>query len=125
MAEFRKITPKPMVAVIYTHFHPDHTTASKVWFPPKTSPGPRAIYAQESLMKNYITQGELIGPILGVRSSYRFGAGMSAEERQGMNYGLGPLYQTGATSFIPPTKTFGDQMDMTIAGVKLQLYPFA
>src|SRR5271154_4157526 len=23
--EFRKITQKPIVAVIYTHFHPDHT----------------------------------------------------------------------------------------------------
>src|SRR5271168_1432712 len=29
--EFRKITPKPVVAVIYTHFHPDHTSGVKAF----------------------------------------------------------------------------------------------
>ncbi len=121
MAEFRKITPKPVVAVIYTHFHPDHTSGVKGFVSAEdVASGRVAVYAQESLMKNYVTQGELIGSILGVRSSYSFGAGMTADERQGMNYGLGPLYQTGSTSFIPPTKTFGEQMDATIAGVKLR-----
>src|SRR5271168_1796047 len=27
--EFRKITPKPVVAIVYTHFHPDHTQGVK------------------------------------------------------------------------------------------------
>jgi alkyl sulfatase BDS1-like metallo-beta-lactamase superfamily hydrolase len=121
MAEFRKITPKPIVAVVYTHFHPDHTSGVKGFVSAEdVASGRVAIYAQESLMKNYVTQGELIGPILGVRSSYSFGAGMTAEERQGMNYGLGPLYATGSTSFIQPTKTFSEQMETTIAGVKLR-----
>ncbi len=120
--EFRKITPKPVVAVIYTHFHPDHTSGVKAFASPEDmAAGRMAIYAQESLLKNYVTQGELIGPILGVRSSYSFGAGMTAEERKEMNYGLGPLYAPGTTSFIPPTKTFAEQLDVTIAGVKLRL----
>lgn len=120
--EFRKITPKPVVAVIYTHFHPDHTSGVKAFASTDdVTQGRVAIYAQESLMKNYVTQGELIGPILGVRSSYSFGAGMTAEERKDMNYGLGPLYLPGTTSFIPPTKTFAETLDLTIAGVKLRL----
>ena len=115
--DFRKITPKPVVAVIYTHFHPDHVHGVKAFV---DSPGIE-IYAHESLLDNYVTQGALIGPILGVRSSYSFGAGMTAEERQGMNFGLGPIYAPGTSSFIAPTKTFRDQMDLTIAGVKLRL----
>jgi alkyl sulfatase BDS1-like metallo-beta-lactamase superfamily hydrolase len=120
--EFRKITPKPVVAVIYTHFHPDHTSGVKAFASAEdVASGRVAIYAQDSMLKNYVTQGQLIGPILGVRSSYSFGAGMTAEERQGMNFGLGPLYATGSTSFIAPTKTFGEQLDVTIAGAKLRL----
>jgi alkyl sulfatase BDS1-like metallo-beta-lactamase superfamily hydrolase len=121
MAEFRKITQKPVVAVVYTHFHPDHTQGVKGFISADdVASGRVAVYAQETLLKNYIAQGELIGPILGVRSSYSFGAGMTAEERQGMNYGLGPLYPFGSTSFIPPTKTFGETMETTIAGVKMR-----
>jgi alkyl sulfatase BDS1-like metallo-beta-lactamase superfamily hydrolase len=116
--DFRKITPKPVVAIVYTHFHPDHVHGVKAFM---DSPDV-AIYAQESLLENYVTQGALIGPILGVRSSYSFGAGMTADERKGMNFGLGPLYTAGTTTFIAPTKTFSDRLDVTIAGVKLQLY---
>ena len=115
--EFRKITTKPVVAVIYTHFHPDHVHGVRAFV---DSPGVE-IHAQESLLDNYITQGALIGPILGVRSSYSFGAGMTAEERAGMNFGLGPIYAPGTSTFIAPTKTFRDSLDVTIAGVKLRL----
>ncbi|HWZ30146.1 MAG TPA: alkyl sulfatase dimerization domain-containing protein [Bryobacteraceae bacterium] len=115
--EFRKITPKPVVAVIYTHFHPDHVHGVKAF---ADSPSVE-VYAHESLLDNYVTQGALIGPILGVRSSYSFGAGMTAEERQGMNFGLGPIYAPGTSTFIQPTKTFRDRMDVTIAGVQLRL----
>jgi len=115
--EFRKITSKPVAAVIYTHFHPDHVHGVKAF----VDASGIDIYAHESLMENYITQGALIGPILGVRSSYSFGAGMTAEERQGMNFGLGPIYAPGTSTFIPPTKTFRDQLEVTIAGVKLRL----
>jgi alkyl sulfatase BDS1-like metallo-beta-lactamase superfamily hydrolase len=116
--EFRKITPKPVVAIILTHFHPDHVHGIRAFM---DSPNVE-VYAQESLMENYVTQGALIGPILGVRSSYSFGAGMTAEERQGMNFGLGPLFLPGTSSFVPPTKSYRDRMDVTIAGVKLTLY---
>jgi alkyl sulfatase BDS1-like metallo-beta-lactamase superfamily hydrolase len=115
--EFRKITQKPVVAVIYTHFHPDHVHGVKAFAEtPEVE-----IYAHESLLENYVTQGALIGPILGVRSSYSFGAGMTAEERQGMNFGLGPVYAPGTSTFIAPTKTFRDQLDVTIGGVKMRL----
>jgi alkyl sulfatase BDS1-like metallo-beta-lactamase superfamily hydrolase len=116
MAEFRKITQKPVAAVIYTHFHPDHTSGVKAFADASTP-----IYAQETLLANYITQGQLIGPILGIRSSYSFGAGLTQAEFAGANYGLGPLYLPGTTTFLPPTKTFAEQMDVTIAGVNLRL----
>lgn len=122
LTEFRKITPKPVAAIIYTHFHPDHTQGVKAFVSTdEVTSGRVQIYAHESLLRNFITQGELIAPILGVRSSYSFGAGLTAAERQGMNAGLGPVTAPGTSSFIAPTKTFADQLDVTIAGVKLRL----
>ena len=122
MAEFRKFTAKPVVAVIYTHFHPDHTQGARAFTTADdVAHGRVQIYAQETLMKNYIAQTELIAPILGVRSSYSFGAGLTPEERAGMNAGLGPVTAPGTATFLPPTKTFAEQLDVTIAGVKLRL----
>jgi len=120
--EFRKITPKPVVAVVYTHFHPDHTQGVKGFTTAEdVAAGRVTIYAHDSLLADFVTQGGVIGPILGVRSSYSFGAQLTPEERRGMNAGIGPIVAAGATSFIAPTKTFSDQLDVTIAGVKLRM----
>lgn len=120
--EFRKITPKPVVAIVYTHFHPDHTQGVKGFVSAEeVAAGAVAIYAHDSLLADFVTQGGVIGPILGVRSSYTFGAQLTPEERRGMNAGIGPIVVSGAASFIAPTKTFSDELDVTIAGVKLRM----
>lgn len=122
MAEFRKITDKPVRAVVYTHFHPDHINGVKAFVSEEqVRRGEVAIIAHDTLLANVVAQGALVGPILSVRSGYSFGAGLPASDQQGMNAGIGPLAKVDASTFIAPTQTFKDKLDTRIAGLDLQL----
>lgn len=120
--ELRKMTTKPVVAVVYTHFHPDHINGVKAYASEEeVKAGKIDIYAHELLLKDVENQSGTIGPILGMRSAYSFGAALDAEDRRDMNAGLGPLAPSGTATFIAPTKTFSDKLDVTIAGVRMQM----
>ncbi|MDG9929732.1 MULTISPECIES: alkyl sulfatase dimerization domain-containing protein [unclassified Pseudomonas] len=121
LAEFRKISDKPIKAIVYTHFHPDHINGVKGFVSEEqVKSGEVQIYAQESLLDNVVAQGALVGPILSMRSGYSFGAALPDSDKQQMNAGLGPLAHEGASTFIAPTITFKDKLDTTIAGLPVQ-----
>ncbi|MCU1718050.1 alkyl/aryl-sulfatase [Pseudomonas sp. 5P_3.1_Bac2] len=121
LAEFRKISAKPIKAIVYTHFHPDHINGVQGFVSEEqVRSGEVQIYAHESLQENVVTQGSLVGPILAVRSGYSFGAVLPEADKQGMNGGLGPLVHEGISTFIAPTITFADQLDTQIAGLPVQ-----
>lgn len=121
LAEFRKISDKPIKAIVYTHFHPDHINGVKGFVSEEqVKSGEVQIYAQESLLDNVVAQGALVGPILSMRSGYSFGAALPDSDKQQMNAGLGPLAHEGASTFIAPTITFKDMLDTTIAGLPVQ-----
>ena len=73
--EFRKITDKPVRAVIYTAFHVDHINGVKAFASTDdVEAGRVAIIAHETLLANVIRSTGTIGPILGMRTAYNFGA---------------------------------------------------
>jgi alkyl sulfatase BDS1-like metallo-beta-lactamase superfamily hydrolase len=121
--ELRKLTGKPVVAIIYTHFHPDHINGVKAFASDEdVKSGRVTIYAHDTLLQNVQNQSAVIGPILGMRSAYSFGVALDAEDRKEMNAGIGPVGNRGdAATFIAPTKTFSDKLEVTIAGVRLQM----
>ena len=122
MAEFRKVTDKPVKAIVYTHFHPDHINGVQAFVTPEqVASGEVQIYAHDSLLANVVAQGALVGPILGVRSGYSFGAFLDAADQRDMNAGIGPLVKPEASTFLAPTITFADKLDTTIAGLPVQL----
>jgi alkyl sulfatase BDS1-like metallo-beta-lactamase superfamily hydrolase len=121
MAEFRKITDKPVKAVIYTHFHPDHINGVKAFVSEEqVKNGEVEIIAHDTLLQNVVAQGALVGPILSVRSGYSFGVALPGPDHEQMNSGIGPLGKAEASSFIAPTRTFSDRLDTNIAGLDLQ-----
>jgi alkyl sulfatase BDS1-like metallo-beta-lactamase superfamily hydrolase len=123
-SEFRKITDKPVRAVIYTAFHVDHINGVKAFVSAEdVSAGKVVIVAHETLLANVIKSSGTIGPILGFRSAYNFGAALAGPDIQGMNLGNGPLNPAPSLppSFIAPTKTFSTTVDITIAGVAMRL----
>ncbi|MCH7908211.1 MAG: MBL fold metallo-hydrolase [Candidatus Hydrogenedentes bacterium] len=120
--EYRKITKKPVRAVIYTHFHPDHINGVKAWTTPEAvRRGDVQIIAHETLVENVTRQGALMGPILAVRSAYSFGSALPPADTEGMNGGIGPKVLSAQATFIAPTVTFRDRLETTIAGVDLVL----
>ncbi|HBZ95593.1 MAG TPA: MBL fold metallo-hydrolase, partial [Pseudomonas sp.] len=116
MAEFRKLTDKPVKAVVYTHFHPDHINGVQAFVSrEQVERGEVQIYAHETLLQNVVAQGALVGPILGVRSAYSFGSFLPASDQEGMNGGIGPLVKPEPSSLIAPMLPFGHRLDLNIA----------
>ena len=128
MAEFRKLTDKPVKAIVYTHFHPDHINGTQAFVTPEqVKAGEVEIIAHDTLLENVVLQGATNGPILALRSGYSFGMALVAERPEqmaGMNAGIGPVPDVDfendpGSTFIPPTLTFSDRMEKTIAGVRM------
>jgi len=123
-AEFRKITDKPVRAVIYTAFHVDHINGVKAFASTDdVEAGRVTIIAHETLLANVIRSTGTIGPILGMRTAYNFGAPLVGADIDGMNLGNGPLNPRPNVlpSFSAPTTTFSSTLDVTIAGVAMKL----
>jgi alkyl sulfatase BDS1-like metallo-beta-lactamase superfamily hydrolase len=122
-SEFRKITDKPVRAVIYTCFHIDHISGAKGFVSSEdVAAGRVAIIAHDTLLANVVNQASTIGPVLAVRTAYNFGAGLDDDDLEGMNLGTGPLPRKDReVTFIAPTQTFSSTLDLTIAGVELKL----
>ena len=124
LTEFRKITDKPIRAVIYSHFHHDHIDGIKgLVDAEQVARGEVDIYAHSSLMKNLVDESDILGPILGVRAGYSFGFFLRGNDVEGMNAGIGPLPTGGRPgSFIAPTHTIDDYLKLNIAGLELEIF---
>jgi alkyl sulfatase BDS1-like metallo-beta-lactamase superfamily hydrolase len=122
LAEFRKITDKPVKAIVYTHNHTDHTMGVKAFASEEDVKSGRVeIFAHETLMDTVISNASVIAPILGLRSAYSFGIALERGPEGSVNEGIGPKLIIGQRSFIAPNKTFKDSLDVEVAGVKLRL----
>lgn len=118
LAEFRKISDKPVKAIIYTHNHVDHVMGAKTL----ADGGNPEIYAHETT--DYYVQRIVnkMRPIIGTRSMRMFGNYL--DQNGLVNAGIGPFLGVGAETtagYLKPTKTFSHEMDVTLAGVKLKL----
>ncbi|MGB1439115.1 MAG: alkyl sulfatase dimerization domain-containing protein [Luminiphilus sp.] len=123
LSEFRKITDKPIKAIIYSHFHHDHIDGIKGLVSEQEirDEGIRLI-AHESLLGNLTDESLLLGPILALRGGYTFGFMLNPADRQGMNAGIGPLPEGGRPgSFIAPNELVGDRLQTEIAGITLDI----
>jgi alkyl sulfatase BDS1-like metallo-beta-lactamase superfamily hydrolase len=118
-------TDKPVVAVIYTHSHPDHFPGVRAIVDEKdVEAGKVQIIAQETFMQNIAEQNSVVGPILGARSAFFAGDPILPVGPEGrINAGLGPLFFGGTLTLIPPTETIPTQggRDFEIAGVKMHI----
>lgn len=119
---FRRVTDKPVRAIVYTHNHFDHVAAVKAFTTEEdVASGKVDIYAHETLMQGVINWASTVGPIEGRRTSYTGAVFLPKGPDGSVHDALGPDARVGTITFIPPTKTFSDELDVTVAGVKMHL----
>ena len=117
-AEFRKISKKPVKAIVYTHHHTDHVFGARV-FAARDRP---AVYAQQLLPASF--ERDLTGarPAVATRSVRMYG--LALDPRHVPNAGVGPrlaLNERSTLAYLPPTKTFADRLEVKVAGLTLEL----
>ncbi len=117
-AEFRKISDKPIKAIIYTHNHTDHVFGSVVFAEGR----PVDVYAHETTSEYLDRVAGVLRPIIAVRSARMFGTHLKGRALE--NAGIGPALHLRDGSHVEalrPTKTVHDKLEAQIAGIKLEL----
>jgi len=119
---FRRVTDKPVKAIVYTHNHIDHVSGVKAFTNEEdVASGKVDIYAHETLIQGVINWASTVGPIEGRRTSYTAAVFLPKGPDGSVHDALGPVARPGTVTFIPPSKTFSDTLDVTVAGVKMHL----
>lgn len=113
LKEFRKYSDKPVKAVIYSHWHIDHFSGVAAFASHEdAASGKVKIIAHKTFLANVIkgSAGGL-GPILGARVDYSLGTLLD----------VGPDFVIENPSLIQPNVLIDDELDITIAGVKMKI----
>ena len=111
----------PVAALVYSHNHSDHINGARVFVDEaRLQSGQTHIIAHASLMKAVTDNASVVAPILATRSVYSFGALLPSGPQGSVSAGIGPRLINSQVSFLPPTLTFEDQLDITLAGLRFE-----
>jgi len=116
--EFRKISDKPVTAIIYTHSHRDHISGASIFAGDQTPD----IFASANFA-NELVGGHVAGEILFKRTKRQFGLGLKPETEV-INVGVGKeMWSDGlGGGFLPVTVHISDERySTTIEGVRIDI----
>ena len=116
---FDRITAKPLKAIIYTHFHPDHTFGAGVF-----AEGRKVdVIAHQKTLQELDQMLSLTREVTYQRAMRMYGTFLPKHEFK--NVGIGPfiLFNDKTTiSYLRPNRTFsGEGVKLTAAGVEWEL----
>ena len=119
LAEFRKITDKPVKALIYTHSHPDHIGGARIF-----TGGSDAVpvYAQKEVIRNMDRTTFELQEAITRRSLRMYGPMLPPEEM--VNVGLGPgleIHEGSKIDILRPNKLFDESLKDRVAGIDFEL----
>ena len=118
LTEFRKISDKPVKAIIYTHNHADHIFGAEVFARAADVP----VYAHETTSHHVDRIASKMRMVTDMRAMRMFGSFL--DEQGLVNCGIGPFlrYRGDSTiGYLPPNRTFSDTLADTVAGVEFEL----
>ena len=118
LADFRKISDKPIKALIYTHGHGDHTGGASAFIkdPSQTRIIARAHFKEE------LEGNSPVKKILIKRNIRQFGRDLPDKDivNRGVAAGRTPTDRAGK-GYVPPNETFEESLSLTIAGIDIEL----
>ena len=116
---FRKVTDKPVKAIVYTHNHADHIFGAEAFVDDEAP----VVYAHATTEKYIDKIINIMRPIIFTRSMRQFGSLMPQEAVE--NCGIGPkllVNRDTKPGLIRPTTTFdGERMKVEVSGVEMEL----
>lgn len=122
LAEFRKITDKPIKAIVYSHNHIDHTGGIRAFAnDEQIASGEIKLIAHSSLDRAMQNWAGLVGPIISRRSSFYAGVFLDDDAEGRINMGIGPRIFAGPATYLRPNTVFDDSLDLTVAGINMHV----
>jgi uncharacterized sulfatase len=117
--EFRKITSKPVKALIYTHGHLDHTGGTSAF----TGNNDNVKIIARKGFKEELQEHSPVENILKKRNARQFGRYLPDEDiiNRGVAPGRTPTDRVGE-GYIAPNLTFIDSLRINLAGLEFELY---
>jgi alkyl sulfatase BDS1-like metallo-beta-lactamase superfamily hydrolase len=122
----KPLTSKPVVAVVYTHHHVDHTAGANVFVRPEDAASGRVkVIAAENFVREAALENAAVGPIMGVRASYMYGF-LLPPDAEGTHFHIGCCGHqiVGSNGFVPPNTFVPLQgvTEMKLAGFRMQFF---
>ena len=122
----RGLTRKPVVAVIYTHHHADHTAGTTAFISREDAQsGKVKVIAAANFMREHELENGATGPIMGVRAGYMYGV-LLPPDAEGTHYHVGccGFTVTGKNGFIAPNTLvpLDQPTEMTLAGLRFVFF---
>ncbi len=118
---------RPVVAVIYSHSHPDHYGGAEgVVSLDQAASGEIAVIAPDGFLDAALSETILAGVPMRRRAMFQFGPTLDAGERGHVDAGLGKAVPRGTTGLVPPNWLISEATEThTIDGVQIvfQLTP--
>ena len=115
--EFKKISNKPNLAIIYTHSHVDHWRGAPGFLDKETK-----IYAHRTFEKGFYDQNNLLRPILTERGMKQFGHFLPDSLKRGHGLGFTLNFDFEQPSVVYPTHFFEQQTSqLQVAGITLEI----
>lgn len=124
MAEFRKITDKPVKAVIISHSHSDHWAGMKACVTEEQARNNEVlVIAHKKLPYNISTSNGQLADIRVGRAIWMYGSVLPQGEDGVVNMGAGPVLLKGSVELVTPNTYIEDNevRHMNICGVDLDI----
>jgi len=118
LAAIREVSDKPIVGVIYSHGHGDHTGGVDAFIRPDER-GTIPIYAGRNYQR-YLRESAVPRGLM--RAYYQMGYLIPKDITGSVGSGIGPAVGGGGATYQTPTVTVEDTLDLTLGGVRVQLF---
>lgn len=123
--ELRRVSDRPVVAVLYTHFHYVAGTTAVLTAAGRDIP----IHGHAKIVRNRSRTASEIAPAYSRGIVEQFGLALDHGGPDGLvNVGLGPFFRNPAHApftpgFVPPTDTFDAACTISVAGLDVEVMP--